>query len=91
MAWEEFFFQMEVRNPGNISKQIIYFKYIKKEVNMSLDLNDKEKMNSLRKASQLKLAKDRVRSNRIIFMMKRPKPWNIQKKYDSQTNLSSNL
>jgi len=65
-------------------------KKFKKEVNMSLDLNDKEKISSLKKASILKLAKDRVHSNRIIFMMKRPNPGNAYQKYDSQTYISSN-
>jgi hypothetical protein len=49
---------------------------------MPFDLNDNEKMIALKRASQLKLAKDRVRSNRIIFLLKRPKPRLIQPLYN---------
>jgi len=41
---------------------------------MDYKCNDNEKLNTIRRASQLKLAKDRILSHRIIFLMKKPKP-----------------
>jgi len=49
---------------------------------MSTQSYDNEKINDLRKAAQLKMAKDRIRSNRMIFMFKRPKPRIIQEYVD---------
>jgi len=43
---------------------------------------DNIKINDLRRAAQLKIAKDRVRPNRMIFTFKRPKPTIIQKEID---------
>jgi len=53
-------------------------KKIKKEINMLNKSFDNIKINDLRRAAQTKIAKDRVRSNRMIFMLKRPKPEIIQ-------------
>jgi len=39
-------------------------------------------VNDIRRAAQTKIAKDRVRSNRMIFMFKRPKPGIIQQSID---------
>jgi len=49
---------------------------------MSFDYYDNDKISLLRRASQLKLSKDRILSNRIIFMLKRPKPVIIQNQFD---------
>jgi len=58
---------------------------------MSGQSYDNEKINDLRRAAQLKMAKDRVQSNKMIFMFKRPKPRIIQEYGDDDNHSRINI
>jgi hypothetical protein len=58
---------------------------------MSVQSYDNEKISDLRRAAQLKMAKDRVQSNKMIFMFKRPKPRIIQYDMDDEHHPKINI